>query len=228
MLKPTNYNYNATTRCMFTQLPTEQNHQFADTVCCPSYTKCSSRTIAYLPKEEESRLKTTLAHMDKIAMHVSEVRLAERSIKEIEGLSGDKETKNRLLELPQLITKKLGSEGELLNALKVLSAILIKDSFNFDQPTRQLISDFIGLTPLGCMLDELCDDGLSLEYARSFRLVYNGFHPAYRCCAFFSTSLEMNKDGQYIPVFAFSSKHLKPCDLRPKLEKAYNKFISNS
>lgn len=226
MLKPSNYNYNAVTRDMFTHLPTKQDYQTKNTIygvypctgsiCCIN--ERSSRTISDLTNDERIQFKTIIAHMSEKAKDIYKISLAERNLKEIENLTVDDIIKNRLIQLPKLVIQELPSKGELYNAMNVLFALLIKESYNFTQPTRWAIIKFITLARLDPLLDKVQNKStFAIGHAESFRGVYDSFQAASRC-AFFDTSLEINESESYIPVFAFSAKDLKPLALSPELE----------
>lgn len=179
------------------------------------------RKICNFTEDEKLRFKRIVAHMYEKSNDLTEVckriSLAKVCVEQIKDSSMEEAIKEMCLQSPQLSLEdnKL-RQAELHNALMVLLALLIKDSYNLDQRSRWSIIEF--LKGLGNLIFQL-DTVLSQQsmHGVGFMMVYDSITPG-SSSGLFSVSLIIGKDKAMIPVFAFSSKDLKPLALPLKLE----------
>lgn len=239
--------FNQATRDMFTKLPVAQD--YCRTEYSPSdgkiyglypsrsgdwiysdTTEQQVRTIRELTVTDGNRLKTILAHLCKQAKKIAAVdeklTLAQRSIEQINALPKEEEsTKTLLLTSTQLILNDYEPrKDEIHNAIFVLLALLIKESYNFDHPSRECIFRFLDLANLTPLLNTIQSKASSRE--RSFRDVYFSDKPA-SSSDLLAKFLDINKKGMMAAVFAFCSENLKPKSLPSELEAPWPiKFVN--
>ncbi len=211
---------------MFTKLPTIEDwwteELWFDTypnVAGFAYTQEKPlRKIDDLTQDEKLRLKTIIAHMYEKSQIISRIVLLEEDVSEVENLDIDEKLKGRLLQLHQSTLQEMPNKTELYNAMKVLFALLIKDSYCFTRETRSLVIDFIDLAGLESILSEVQVKSVyALNQRYGFINVYMDPQPAFSS-AFFNTQLVINKDQRRVHAFAFSSENLKPSALPSQLE----------